>query len=467
MAFGIDKTGFIGMSASVPVVAGGDTTEDIDALASNIDGSSPTSANESEAITTIASKTSAQVSSLNLIGLKMAADFVNSGNIAENADAIDTIVDNAIGLLIFLHQNYIDGDGSDIETMVDGFTSLSSLLDEYVGEIATSTGNIFDATIDSTLADINNFIVNNTNFNDFCSLTTYASSSALETAKPASSNSSKFALVEDANPSSEPQTYKSNGSSWSPVIPVSFGRVWAPSTVTDYGRAALLGVVSAAGANLFAGDIITVGVGTSNEEDFKVVEDDSGNLHYIPLNIPGIVSKYPTNKFGFRAQIPSDGDWTNATRGTGTYIESGGIAIATAVDTGNNEGRATAGTQAVANVVGVFEGVYGSFGADNDLELVVASSTSNRYGSIRNTTGKWNLSGSLDSGVTATVVNDIEAVIVGAANLVYFRVGRSGSWLSGAPTGTFALGFSGRIQARKNGGTNAVLNMTAGLIMEM
>lgn len=220
-----------------------------------------------------------------------------------------------------------------------------------------------------------------------------------------------------------------------------------------------------AGANLANNDIIITGY-PSTPEYFMVRADSSGNLHVLPIDLPNGETLVTSSVLGFSEQIPSDGDWTESNTGSGGWAESSGTVTGTSPTTGSNRARAIAGSQTDTQVLLVMEDLVGVLNADNELELIGAVSTSNRYVSLRNTSGNWNVSGTHSTGQAVTSANTLEMLCDGPGNLIYYRWGRSGSWTSQPFTSTFALSLSARWNIQSaSAGNPASISLTRGVVV--
>lgn len=244
------------------------------------------------------------------------------------------------------------------------------------------------------------------------------------------------------------------------------GNVWQSAST---GTAGIDAARATAGADLAAGDVIVTGW-PSAPEFFAVASDGAGNLHVLPVALPGGHLMQPTGIAGFAAQVPYDGDWTDASRGTGAWSvdEETGIVTGTSVDTGNNEARATAGDRTAALVLAVYEGLRAVATANTEIEIITAVSTSNRYLSTRNTSGVWYMDAT--GGVTTqdiTVAVDLEVLADGAGNLAYWRFGRTGAWSSKAFANTFALGYSALLRADRSGASTASVSCTRAALVTL
>lgn len=242
------------------------------------------------------------------------------------------------------------------------------------------------------------------------------------------------------------------------------GNVWQSAST---GTAGIDAARATAGADLAAGDVIVTGW-PSAPEFFAVASDGAGNLHVLPVALPGGHLMQPSAIEGFAAQVPDAGDWTDTSRGTGAWSESGGVVTGTSVDTGNNEARATAGDRTAALVLAVYEGLRAVATANTEIEIITAVSASNRYLSTRNTGGVWYMDAS--GGVTSqsvAVAVDLEVLADGAGNLAYWRFGRTGAWSSKAFANTFALGYSALLRADRSGASTASVSCTRAALVEL
>lgn len=229
--------------------------------------------------------------------------------------------------------------------------------------------------------------------------------------------------------------------------------VWRTATTGTAGTAAIR---TAAGANLGDGDILVTGYNTASQIYWVARADGGGNIHVLPVALPNGESLVASSVLGFDGQIPSDGDWTESNTGSGGWTESSGLVTATSPTTGSNRARAIAGDQTADTVLIVVENLSGTLNSDNELELIGAVSTSNRYVSLRNTSGNWNVSGTHSTGQAVTSANTLEMLCDGPGNLIYYRWGRTGSWTSQPFTSTFALSLSARWNAQSASAGNPV-----------
>lgn len=449
------------MGSNCVIISGGggsgdDNTESIDALASKIDDSSPESANEGAAISTIDSKLSTEVALSNSNVVLIKSDYINQGNIHDNQTAIATQINASVDALQSCKEDYVDGSFSGMTDLNSCVGVLSAAIQTYAGSLATNIGAIFDSEISKTIKDVDDFISDTDNFGGFCSLKSYSSSSALETAKPAASNVDEFAIVSDANSELEPQTYKSDGSSWSPIIPVSYGRIWAAATPSDTGKSALLSAKTLAGNNLSAVDTIVLGAGTDNEEHYRIVEDGVGNFHYIPLSLPVRMNVSGSDKWGYRSQVPTDGDWVSALNGV--WSTSGDEVFGTSSVSGSDN-RAysrtpdfTPGNQSLL----VIEGLRGVIGAAAELEvrLYVAG---NKYTSLQNDAGgEWDFLGIASTGLYINTAHDFE-ILLDASEGLFWRANRAGAWQKELVLSGITPAYVVRALSEKKGATNAQL----------
>jgi hypothetical protein len=216
--------------------------------------------------------------------------------------------------------------------------------------------------------------------------------------------------------------------------------IWSTAST---GVAGIDAVRTAAGADLGNNDIIITGF-PATPEYFMVRADSYSNLHVLPINLPNGDSLVTASVLGFAEQVPDDGDWTESNSGSGDWAESSGLVTGTSPTTGSNRARAAAGDHTADTVLLVLENLSGVINANNELELIGAVSTSNRYASLRNTSGNWNLGGTTDTGQAVTTAGDLEMLCDGPANSVYYRWGRHGSWSAASFTSTFALSVGAR-----------------------
>lgn len=231
--------------------------------------------------------------------------------------------------------------------------------------------------------------------------------------------------------------------------------VW---TTTSSGVTGIDALYTAAGDNIADGDVFLIGEGTSNQEFFIVRVDTTGSFHVLPINLPNGESIIASSVLGFDAQVPDDGGWTESNTGGGDWTESSGLVTGTSPTTGSNRARAVAGDQTADTVLIVIENLSGVLNANNELELIGAVSTSNRYVSLRNTSGNWNVSGTHSTGQAVTSANTLEMLCDGPGNLIYYRWGRIGAWTSRPFTATFALSLGARwnIQSASSGNPASV-----------